>query len=112
MSKDFSHLRAGQGFLVKIDEGFLVAFWPHDAEHQVFKDRAVLPRLTTVGQRDKARGLEFVACRVEFIKGGWRLVDACLFEHFGVDPQPVNPVNVHRYSHVMTVIFHGIGHGF
>ncbi|MNP19084.1 hypothetical protein D3C76_1115940 [compost metagenome] len=61
-----------------------------------------------MGERDEAGGLELVGGGVEFVEGGWRLVDASLLEDVGVDPQPVDAVDVHRHGDIVTVVLHGV----
>ncbi|MNP25106.1 hypothetical protein D3C76_1178990 [compost metagenome] len=62
-----------------------------------------------MGERDETGSLELVGGGVEFVEGGGRLVDAGFFEHLGVDPQPVDAVDIHRYGDIITVVFHGVG---
>ena len=109
LGQRLDHLRAGQGIVVEVNQGFFVAIDAHDREHHRFKHGAVLPRLAAVGKRNKARGLEFVTGCVEFFKGGRGFFDTGCFEDFRVDPQPVHAVDVHRHGHVITVVLHGVG---
>ncbi len=109
LGERLDHFRAGQRFVVEIDQGFLVAIHAHDREHHGFEHGAVLPRLTAVGERDEASGFQLVAGCVELFEGGWILGDAGFLEDFRIDPQPVHAVNVHRHGHIITVVLHGIG---
>ncbi len=62
-----------------------------------------------MGKRNEAGGLELVGSGIEFVEGAGRLVDAGFLEDFGVDPQPVDTVDVDRHGNVVTVVLHGIG---
>ncbi len=98
------HLGAGQGVLVQLDEGLVVTLRSQDRQYQVLEHGAVLPGLATMGQGLEACRLERVGSGEQFVQGGGHLGPG-LLEHLRVDPQPVDPVDVHRHSYVMVVVF-------
>ncbi|MNE10349.1 hypothetical protein D3C80_1030580 [compost metagenome] len=86
----------------------MIALGPEDAQHQVFENGAVLPRLAAMGERDETGRLELVGGGEQFIEGG-RHLGPGLVEHLRVDPQPVDPVDVHRHRYIVAVVLHDLG---
>ncbi|MCY1366651.1 hypothetical protein D9M69_535560 [compost metagenome] len=62
-----------------------------------------------MGERDEAGGLELVAGGIEFFEGRRGFFDPGFLEHFRVDPQPVDAVDVHRHGDVVTFVLHSVG---
>ena len=106
------HGRAGQFLLVQLEDGLLVEFRAAHAQRDGFKHGGVLPWLAAVGDRDAARFLDLLGRVEERIPGGRGGGHAGFFQHFRIDPHPVDAVDVDGSGNVVALVFHDVGDDF